>query len=202
MSDTAHPTLRQIAGMTTQPGTLASSALVLIDCQNTYRTGVMKLVGVEEALGEAQRLLARAREAQRPIIHIMHDGGPGSPYDIRADIGAIAGPVAPQGGEPVIVKRYPNSFAKTDLHEQLQRLGIKDVIFAGFMTHMCVSATVRGAFDLGYGSTVVAGATATRDLPAAGAGVVPARTVHEASLAGLADLMAVVVDGVDALPAR
>lgn len=62
------------------------------------------------------------------------------------------------------------------------------------MTHMCVNSTARGAFNLGYNVTVVAGATATRDLPVPWGGVVPARSVHDASLAGIADLFAVVVN--------
>jgi nicotinamidase-related amidase len=59
---------------------------------------------------------------------------------------------------------------------------------------MCVSTTTRAALDLGYRSTVVASATATRDLPhPTGNGVVPARNIHEAALAALADRFAVIV---------
>ena len=43
------PTIREIAGLPEAPAKLSESALVMIDCQNTYREGVMKLEGVEEA---------------------------------------------------------------------------------------------------------------------------------------------------------
>ena len=36
----------------------------MIDCQNTYRQGIMRLEGVEAALAEAARLLARADRAR------------------------------------------------------------------------------------------------------------------------------------------
>lgn len=193
-------TLREVAGLGQEPGALRQSALIMIDCQNTYREGVMQLEGVEPALDEAARLLARARALAIPIIHIQHDAGPGSPYDVRARIGAIADKVAPRGGEPVIVKNFPNSFLQTELHERLQKLGVKDVVLAGFMTHMCVNSTARGAFNLGYRPTVVAAATATRALPTARGGVVPAATLQEASLATIGDLFGVVVTGVDELP--
>ncbi|MGD9535950.1 MAG: cysteine hydrolase family protein [Alphaproteobacteria bacterium] len=194
-------TLRNMVGLPAGAPPLSQSALVMIDCQNTYRDGVMRLVGVEPALDEARRVLERARAAGTPVLHIVHDAGPGSPYDVRAEIGQIADKVAPVKGEPTIVKNFPNAFAKTDLHERLQALGRQNLIFIGFMTHMCVSSTVRAAFDLGYSSTVVGNATATRSLPVGGKGVVDAPELHKASLSALADLFAVVVNDAGDLPA-
>ena len=95
----------------------------------------------------------------------------------------------------MIVKGYPNAFVGTDLAEQLAGLPTKDLVLAGFMTHMCVNSTARGAFNLGYRPTVVAAATATRNLPGRDGGdPVPADAVQQASLAAVADLFAVVVD--------
>jgi nicotinamidase-related amidase len=187
--------------MPTEACSLDESALVMIDCQNTYREGVMMLTGVEEALDEARRVLDRARAAGTPILHIAHDAGAGTPYDFSAEIGQIAEKVAPIGDEPTIVKTYPNAFTQTDLHERLQALGRENLIFTGFMTHMCVNSTVRAAFDHGYRSTVVANASATRDLPRGDGAIVGARELHEASLSSLADLFAVVVPTADDLPA-
>lgn len=186
-------TLRNIAGLPVAPADLSQSALVMIDCQNTYREGVMKLSGVDAALDEAARLLNLARRLGRPIFHIQHDAGPGSPYDIRSPIGTIADQVAPMAGEAVVVKHYPNSFVGTDLEAQLKAAGIGSIVLAGFMTHMCVNSTARGAFNLGFQPTVVARATATRDLPSADGGLVTADALQRASLAMLGDLFAVVV---------
>lgn len=195
-----HPTLRALVGLPDQPESLASSALVLIDCQNTYTRGVMELDGVQADLDEAEALLDRARTAGIPVIHIQHDDGPGSPYDIRDDIGAIVDRVAPRGDEPVVVKNYPNSFVGTDLDERLKAVGAHNLILAGFMTHMCVNSTARGAFNLGYAPTVVAGATATRPLPGPDGAQVPSAAVQAASLAALSDLFAVVVPDTAAIP--
>src|SRR6187549_3650267 len=106
----ARPTLRSLLSLPDTPAPLSKSALVLIDCQNTYRHGVMQLEGVEPALEQCAKLLQRARDAGTPVIHIQHDAGPGSPYDVRAEIGAIADIVAPKPGETVITKAYPSSF--------------------------------------------------------------------------------------------
>ncbi|MBL8474736.1 MAG: cysteine hydrolase [Methyloversatilis sp.] len=196
---TAMTTLRDLTGLGHVPGSLHHAALIMIDCQNTYREGVMQLAGVEAALVEARRALDLARGLGRPVIHIQHDAGPGTPYDVSASIGRISDIVAPQAGELVITKNYPNSFVQTSLDEELKRLDVKQLVLAGFMTHMCINSTARGAFNLGYSPTVIASATATRDLPLAGGGEVSAAALQAASLAALGDLFAVVVRRADDL---
>jgi len=189
----ASPTLRELTGMNPNPSSISESALVLIDRQQTYREGIMQLVGVEPALKEAASLLKRFRAAGRPVIHIMHDAGPGTPYDASAPIGQIADIVAPIEGESVVVKNYPSAFEKTALDAELKKLGVKNVIYAGFMTHMCVNST-RASFNHGYANTVVAGATATRSIPNPANGKdVSAAQLQDASLSALGDMFAVVV---------
>lgn len=198
-SPTPSTTLRTLVGLPVERPRLAASTLILIDCQNTYTRGVLELDGVQSALDEVATLLDRARTAGSPIIHIQHSAGPGSPYDTDAESGAIVDRVAPRAGEPVVIKRYPNSFVDTDLDARLKASGATDLVLAGFMTHMCVSSTARGAFSLGYAPTVVAGATATRSLPST-MKAVSAADMQAASLAGMADLFAVVVSEAAALP--
>jgi nicotinamidase-related amidase len=69
------------------------------------------------------------------------------------------------------------------------------------MTHMCVEATARAALDLGFKATVIAAATATRDLPdpVGGEGIAAAE-VQRNALAALNDRFAVVTKDVAALP--
>lgn len=198
---TSRPTLRSMLALPDAPASLAKSVLILIDCQNTYREGIMQLEGVEPALAECAKLLKRARDAGRPVIHIQHDDGPGSPYDVSAPIGAIADIVAPRAGETVITKAYPSSFEQTNLDAELKRIGAEDLVLAGFMTHMCVNSTARAAFNHGYRPTVVANATATRSLPNPVGGALSAADVHNGALAGLADLFAIVVASHEKVPA-
>jgi nicotinamidase-related amidase len=193
-------TLRALAGLPLEPAKLSDSTLVLIDCQNTYTYGVMELEGVQAALDEAAVLLDRARAAGIPIIHIQHDDGPGSLYDVSGESGAIVERVALRDGEQVVVKNYPNSFVDTDLDARLKALNAENLVIAGFMTHMCVNSTARGSFNLGYSPTVVAAATATRALPGVARGEVSAEDLQAASLAALADLFAVVVPDAAAIP--
>lgn len=193
---TASTTLREIVGLGQQAAPLKDSALVMIDCQNTYRSGIMQLTGVEEALQEAKKLLLMAREQKIPVFHIRHHAGPGTPYDVNALIGAIADEVAPIAGEAVITKNYPNSFTQTDLDAQLKAAGVKNLVLAGFMTHMCINSTAHGAFNLGYNVAVVASATATRPLQAANGKVLSAQEVHDGAIASTRDLYAAIIDRV------
>lgn len=193
-------TLRRLLALSEHPAPLHDSVLLMIDLQNTYRHGVMHLDGVEPAVAEAARLLGRARAARVPVIHVMHDSGPGSPYDITATIGQISDEVAPAPGEPVIIKKHPSAFFQTDLDRHLRDLGRADLVLAGFMTHMCVNSTARDAFNLGYRPTVVAAATATRSLPGSDGDPVAAPTLQSASLAALADLFALIVGKSDDIP--
>ncbi|MFE4022808.1 cysteine hydrolase family protein [Streptomyces sp. NPDC059101] len=185
-------TLRELNGLDQTPASLADATLILVDYQNTYTRGVMELTGWRPALDAAAALLADAREVGAKVIHVIHDSGEGSAYDIRAEIGQIHPSVAPVDGEHVVVKGAPDSFVGTDLGERVDAAGNQDVIVVGFMTHMCVTFTAQGAFLRGNRPTVVADACATRPLRTAVAEQ-PADQIHHGALATIADLYGVVV---------
>lgn len=139
-------TLRRLNRLDDTPAALADATVILIDYQNTYTQGVMELDGWEAALDAGARLLERARAAGATVIHVVHDGGEGTPYDIRAEIGRIHSRVAPGASEAVVVKKVPDAFVDTELAELVDTAGRGDLVIAGFMTHMCVAFTAQGAF--------------------------------------------------------
>lgn len=196
--------LLEIAGASSTPGSLTDSALVLIDHQREYLpAGGLPLEGVEGAVEEIRQLLALARIRAMPILHVVHHGRPGAPlFDPASPTARIIEGLEPREGEATIAKPLPNAFTRTNLHEQIRATGRHELIIAGFATHMCVSSTARAALDLGYRTTVVASATATRNLPSPlkDGEIVPAATVQQGTLAALADRFAVIVPGVEALP--
>jgi nicotinamidase-related amidase len=187
-------TLLQFAGAPLHPAPLDHAVLLLIDPQREYVEGGVPLAGIAEAVEEAGLLLRLARGAGVPVFHILHHGKPGGTlFDPNGSMVDPIPALAPAEGEAVVIKGLPNAFAGTDLDGLIRATGRTELIVAGFATHMCISATVRSALDRGYRTTVVAGATATRDLPDPLGGVVAAEQVHRASLAALADRFAVVV---------
>ena len=190
-------TLLELAGVTAAPPRLAESVLLLIDVQNEYFGGPLKLAGVEAATETAAGLLARARALGAPVIHVRHRGKAGGAFDPEAPRGQIHESVTPAEGEAVVQKGLPNAFAGTTLEKTLALPGRRPLVVAGFMTHMCVSATVRAALDRGLVSTVAMDATATRDLPDPLGGELEADTIHRAALAALADRFATVARAAD-----
>ena len=194
-------TLLQLAGLSPQPGPLSESALVLIDCQREYVDGLLPLSGVDAALAEGGKLIAYARANGVPVIHVQHKGRAGGAFDPDGAAFAIADAVAPQDGEAIVEKALPNAFAGTTLDDVIAALAVKEIIVAGFMTHMCVSSTARATSERGLRCTVVGNACATRDLPDGTGGVVTAADLHRAALVALADRFATVIADTDALAA-
>lgn len=141
--------------------------LLLIDIQNDYFPGgKMELVGMEEACGNASAILEDFRKKDLPVFHVRHlSTRPGSTFFLPGTEGAgINESVAPASGELVIEKHYPNAFRETDLLEKLKEQGIEELVVCGAMTHMCIDATVRAAFDLGFKCVLIEDACATRNL--------------------------------------
>ena len=156
------------------------SALILIDIQNDYFPGgAMELAGMTPAAARARELLAAFRQTRRPIFHVQHLApGPDATFFRPGTPGVeINESVRPLPGEALVRKHYPNAFRDTALLEVLQGAGVEEVIICGAMSHMCIDASTRAAFDFGLTCTVIHDACATRDLAFQGL-TIPAAQVH------------------------
>ena len=161
--------------------------LILIDIQNDYfRGGNMELVGMEQAAHNAGLLLQKCRGNHLSIIHVQHiSNHPGGTFFLPNTGGVeIHTSVTPQSGEIIIQKSFPNSFRNTELLSILKRSGVEEVVFCGAMSHMCVDATTRAAFDFGFKCTLIDDACATRNLEYKGMRI-EASKVHAAFMAAL-----------------
>ncbi|MGV8844063.1 MAG: cysteine hydrolase family protein [Pseudomonas sp.] len=192
-------TLYQLTGRGHAAASLGNASLLIIDAQEEYRSGVLRLPGLDAALTEIASLLAAARAAGSALVHIKHLGIPGGLLDPQGPRGQHLPEAAPLPGEVLVEKRLPNAFAGTDLHERLQELGHLDLIICGFMTHSSISSTVRAAKDYGYRCTLVDAACATRDLPDAEGQVIDAAQIHRIEMTALADNFATLVPSAKAL---
>lgn len=166
-----------------KPGT----ALVIVDIQNDYFAGgKMELVGSDAAAAEAARLLDAFRSRNGRVVHVQHvSTRPGATFFLPGTEGVKIHPsVQPLGSETVVTKHFPNGFRETTLLELLRADGVKRLVIAGMMTHMCIDTTTRAAADLGFECLLAHDACATRDL-AFGGTKVAAREVHAAYVAGL-----------------
>lgn len=190
--------LLDLLGASKKPPKLADTAVLVIDAQREYLDGSVRLSGIEDALLEIKKLLVRARESSLPVFHVVHHAAPGAPiFDPESPMSEIIDVVSPLPGEQIIRKNLPSAFVNTELDAMLKATGKTELVVVGFMTHMCINASVRSAVDLGYSPIVVSSACATRDLPLPGGGVIAAELVHKSNLASLADLLACVCKSTD-----
>ena len=151
----------------------------------------MELVDTANAAANAQLLLNEFRKQSLPVIHVQHISvRKGATFFLPGTKGVeIHEMVEPKQGENLIIKSYPNSFRDTSLLENLINNRIKDLVICGAMSHMCIDATTRAAFDLGFNCVVVEDACATRDLIFKGKSI-EASVVHASFMAALSVLYA------------
>ncbi len=169
-------------------GSDVKQGLILVDIQTDYFSGGnFELVGTAQAAENARKLLHKFRDKQSPIFHIQHiSQQPGATFFLPDTRGTeINESVVPQRDEIVIVKHFPNSFRDTHLLQHLKDIAVEEVILCGAMSHMCIDATTRAAFDFGFQCVVIEDACATRDLEYKGK-IVKAAEVHAAFMAALA----------------
>lgn len=166
---------------------MLKTALILIDFQKDYFPGGKHpLVNPLDAAQKAYMILQCFREHSGHHVHIQHiSKTPNATYFIPGDRGTdIHDSVAHFEGEPIVYKHDKNAFLNTDLLELLKSWGIERVVICGMMTHLCVDATARAAYDLGFQVIIAEDACATRDLQY-GDTTIPADHVQKAFLAAL-----------------
>ncbi len=186
-------TMLQMAGATPTPATMADGVLLIIDAQREYTDGLLPLPGVGTAVEALATLLEKARTAGTPVVHVRHQSK-GKAFNPSSTGYEIVSQLTPRADETIVDKGLPNAFAGTELAKHLAAGARKNLIVGGFMTHMCVSATVRAATDLGFMSTIAADTVATRDLPdATGGPTIDAAAINRITLAALSDRFAWIV---------
>ncbi|KAL4904636.1 hypothetical protein BDW74DRAFT_154303 [Aspergillus multicolor] len=174
------PSFRQIIGVPPSTASTTDSTLIIIDAQNEYAQGQLKVQDVEKSRKVIADLLSRYRSAGdgsgKNIVHVVHQTPPGAPvFTAGTELAEEFQELTPKSGsgEKVIVKNFPSSFAQTELHDYLQGLGDvgKKIVLVGYMAHVCVSTTARAGAELGYDVLVVRDAIGDRSIPGVEASV-------------------------------
>lgn len=140
-----------------------NTALLVIDVQTDVVSGAHNRDAV---VANVATLVDKARSAHVPVVWVQHSsdnmvqGSDGWQYVPELVI---------DDGEPVVHKRYPDSFEETDLETVLAEGGIGRLIVAGAQTDECIRSTLHGAIVRGYDATLVSDAHTTEDLSEWGA---------------------------------
>mgnify|MGYP001313611031 CR=1 FL=1 len=147
------------------------SALVIVDAQ----VGVLASIWESErVVGNLERLVAKARAAQVPVVWVQHSD---DELKFGSDAWKLAPNFVPSPAEAVIHKKFNSSFADTDLDHKLKALGISRLVLAGAATNWCIRATAYAAVDRGYNLALVADAHSTEPIKLADGRVIAAESI-------------------------
>jgi nicotinamidase-related amidase len=140
-----------------------NTALVVVDVQNGV---VADAHDRGQVVGNIATLVDRARSQGTPVVWVVHNSDDlprdSEPWQLVPEL-AVA------GEEPVVHKRYGDSFEDTDLEDVLAGLGVGHLVVSGAQSDACIRSTLHGALVRGYDTTLVADAHTTEDLSAYGA---------------------------------
>jgi nicotinamidase-related amidase len=140
-----------------------NSALLVIDVQNGVVEGAHRR---DEVIANINALVDRARAEDVPVVWIQHRDDnlvPGS------DNWQYVPELVRREGEPLVHKRYGDSFEDTELESILAERHVGRLVVTGAQTDACVRSTLHGAFVRGYDTTLVGDAHTTEDLREYGA---------------------------------
>jgi nicotinamidase-related amidase len=140
-----------------------NTALLVVDVQNGVVTGNHERDAV---VANVASLVEKARQAQVPVVWVQHNDDHLVEGD---DAWQIVPELAPDESEPIVQKRYGDSFEDTNLESVLSDLGVGRLVVSGAQTDACIRSTLHGAFARGYDATLVQDAHTTEDLSPWGA---------------------------------
>jgi nicotinamidase-related amidase len=140
-----------------------NTALLVIDVQNGV---VGEAYDRDTVVGNVGTVVEKARNAEVPVVWIQHSS---DELALGSEQWEIVPELSPDESEPLIPKRYPDSFEETTLESVLDGLGVGSLVVVGAQTDECVRSTLHGALVRGYDATLVSDAHTTEDLSPWGA---------------------------------
>lgn len=156
------------------------TAVIVIDLQNDYFPGGQyPLWNTESVLQNALELVEASKKRGDLIVLVQHVADPDkgvSPFFNKGTVGVeIHKEVLETAPEaPVVIKRFADSFEKTDLEEILSKNDIERLLVCGMMTQNCVTHTAISKAAEKYDVTVVGDCSTTID-----------QMIHNIALSGM-----------------
>ena len=134
-----------------------NTALVVIDVQNDV---VANAVQRDEVIANINTLIDSARSEDVPVIWVQHSD---ENLPENTEGWQYVPELERRDSEPVVHKKYGDSFEDTTLEAELARRGVGRLVVAGAQTDACIRATLHGAFVRGYDTVLVSDAHTTED---------------------------------------
>lgn len=139
------------------------TALLIIDVQVGSFEEKKVIYKEKELLTNIQQLISKARSVTTPIFYMKFNGQQNSLLRKETPGWKIHKAIAPSTQDIVLEKNHPDSFHKTRLQQELEMRKIKQLVIAGIQSEICIDATCRSAYRLGYEVTLAGDGHSTYD---------------------------------------
>ncbi len=142
---------------------MTKTALLVIDVQDSFlasRESVWQLRSNVKFEKNVSRLLDGFRQLNQPVFFVLHSD-PDEHFRVTSPHYKCMDFLNVCDDDVVLHKTTKSSFASTDLHTKLVKLGVSRLVISGIQTEQCCETTARAASDLGYEVDFVTEATLT-----------------------------------------
>jgi len=156
-------------------------ALLVIDVQNEYFIGKLKVTYPSNSLDNILKVMDYAKDNNMIIILVQHTAISGDTFIKNSMEWKIHPEILKKSYDYYIEKTKPSSFYNTNLEEILNKENIDRVVISGYMTQMCCDSTAREAFHKGYAVEFLSDATGTIDVSNK-IGTISSKDLHKATL--------------------
>ena len=134
-----------------------NTALLVVDVQNNV---VAEAHRRDEVIANINALVEKARANEVPVIWVQHNS---EELPENSEGWQYVPELERQDTEPVVHKRYGDSFEETTLETELAQRRVGRLVVTGAQTDACIRETIHGAFVRGYDTTLVSDAHTTED---------------------------------------
>lgn len=148
-----------------------NTALIVIDVQCDV---VGHARDVDRVVANISGLVERARDENVPVVWVLHED---DSMPAGTDGWEIVDELHRQDDEPLVAKRFGDSFEDTDLESILAERGIGRLVVTGAQTDACIRSTLHGAVARGYDTTLVGDAHTTEDMREWGSPLSPEQAI-------------------------
>ncbi len=140
-----------------------NTALLVIDVQKGVVADAHQR---DEVVGNIRDVVDKARAANVPVIWVQHSS---DNLPVGSEEWQYVEELQQDGSEPIVHKRYGDSFEDTELESELAARRVGRLVVTGAQTDECVRSTLHGAITRGYDTILVGDAHTTEDLSEWGA---------------------------------
>jgi nicotinamidase-related amidase len=130
-------------------------AIIVVDVQKALCVGEGATYRAMDIISNINKVIAKARVAEVPIIFIQHETKDGA-FIKGVEDWKLADELDVVSSDIIVAKSSSDAFRDTELKRHLDNMNVNHLVVCGMQSEFCVDSTIRRALALNYAITVVA----------------------------------------------